>query len=38
MMEAWNSGIMGYGIVHCWVEDKIKNRFLPFKNQHSSIP
>jgi len=44
MMECWNSGIMGLGMMQCWVDGKIfldgkiKNEYLPFKNQHSSIP
>ena len=44
MMECWNSGIMGLGMMQCWVDGKIfldgkiKNEYLPFKKQHSSIP
>jgi hypothetical protein len=44
MLECWNSGMMGYGIMQCWVDGKIcvdgkiKNGYLPFKNQHSRIP
>jgi hypothetical protein len=43
-MECWKIGIMSTGIIQCWVDgkiclkDKIKNGFLPFKNQHSNMP
>ena len=36
MMEYWNSGIMGFGIMQYWFDDKIcvgdiiKNGYLPF--------
>jgi hypothetical protein len=39
-----NSGIMGPGILQCWVsgkifdDGKIKNKSYPFENQPSSIP
>jgi len=44
MMECWNSGIMGFGIMEYWadgkicVDEKIKNGYSPFENQHSSLP
>jgi hypothetical protein len=44
MMECWNSGRMGLGMMQCWVDGKIfvdgkiKNEYLPYKNQHSSTP
>jgi hypothetical protein len=47
-MECWNSGIIGSGIVQCWVDgnmgvvDKIKSGYLPFNpplaDQYSTIP
>jgi hypothetical protein len=44
MVECWNNGIMGSGIMQYWVngkifvEDKIKNSKYPFKNQLSNFP
>jgi hypothetical protein len=45
-MEQWNSGVMGYGIMQCWIngpatggiEDKIKMAIILLKNQYSSVP
>jgi hypothetical protein len=48
MMECWNSGIMGSGIMQCWVDGKIcfngkiKKGYLPFNppqaDQYTTIP
>jgi len=44
MLECWNIGKMGSGIMRFWVngkicvEDKTKNGSYPSKNQYSIIP
>jgi hypothetical protein len=46
MMEQWNSGIMGSGIMQCWIngpatggiDDKIKMAIFFLKTQYSRFP
>jgi hypothetical protein len=46
MMECWNTGIMGSGMMQCWIngpatggsDDKIKMANIHLKNQYSIVP
>jgi len=46
MLEQWNIGIMGSGVMQCWIngpvtggsDDKIKMANILLKNQYSIIP
>jgi hypothetical protein len=46
MMECWNTGIMGSGMMQCWIngpatggsDDKIKMANILLKNQYSIVP
>jgi hypothetical protein len=46
MLEKWNSGIAGSGLMQCWIngpstggmDDKIKMAIILIENQYTSVP